>query len=73
MGRAGGCVARGFRVWQSDREDFGEARSGLAAAEVVRAGERGRESCGSDEVHKILIAKNLLRRYHAGGNWDFGN
>ena len=28
---------------------------------------------GPDEVHKILIAKNILRRYHAGENWDFGN
>jgi len=24
-------------------------------------------------VHKILIAKNILRRYHAGESWDFGN
>ena len=28
---------------------------------------------GPDEVHKILIAKNVLRRYHAGETWDFGN
>jgi acyl-CoA dehydrogenase len=30
---------------------------------------------GPDEVHKILIAKNLLRHYHAmeGLGWDFGN
>ena len=28
---------------------------------------------GPDEVHKILIAKNVLRRYHAGEPWDFGN
>ena len=28
---------------------------------------------GPDEVHKILIAKNILRRYHAGETWDFGN
>ena len=28
---------------------------------------------GPDEVHKILIAKNVLRRYHAGESWDFGN
>lgn len=27
---------------------------------------------GPDEVHKILIAKNVLRRYHAGQSWDFG-
>jgi len=28
---------------------------------------------GPDEVHKILIAKNVLKQYHAGESWDFGN
>jgi acyl-CoA dehydrogenase len=28
---------------------------------------------GPDEVHKILIAKNVLARYHSGQSWDFGN
>ena len=28
---------------------------------------------GPDEVHKILIAKNVLHRYEAGEGWDFGN
>jgi acyl-CoA dehydrogenase len=28
---------------------------------------------GPDEVHKILIAKNVLKRYHDGQGWDFGN
>jgi acyl-CoA dehydrogenase len=28
---------------------------------------------GPDEVHKILIAKNVLKCYHAGQGWDFGN
>ncbi len=28
---------------------------------------------GPDEVHKILIAKNVLKQYHAGDGWDFGN
>lgn len=27
---------------------------------------------GPDEVHRILIAKNVMNRYHAGGGWDFG-
>jgi len=27
---------------------------------------------GPDEVHKILIAKNVLKRYHSGESWDFG-
>ncbi|MEI8051973.1 MAG: acyl-CoA dehydrogenase family protein [Actinomycetes bacterium] len=26
---------------------------------------------GPDEVHRILIAKNVLRHYEAGGSWDF--
>ena len=28
---------------------------------------------GPDEVHKILIAKNVLRRYETGESWDFAN
>jgi hypothetical protein len=28
---------------------------------------------GPDEVHRILIAKNVLSRYHNGESWDFGN
>ena len=28
---------------------------------------------GPDEVHKILIAKNVLAQYHAGKSWDFAN
>jgi acyl-CoA dehydrogenase len=28
---------------------------------------------GPDEVHRILIAKNILKRYHDGQGWDFGN
>jgi acyl-CoA dehydrogenase len=27
---------------------------------------------GPDEVHRILIAKNVLKRYHAGLSWGFG-
>ncbi|HEV2360437.1 MAG TPA: acyl-CoA dehydrogenase family protein [Acidimicrobiales bacterium] len=28
---------------------------------------------GPDEVHRILIAKNVLHRYDEGTSWDFGN
>jgi acyl-CoA dehydrogenase len=28
---------------------------------------------GPDEVHRILIAKNVLKRYHNGESWDFGS
>ena len=27
---------------------------------------------GPDEVHRILIAKNVLQKYHDGESWDFG-
>jgi acyl-CoA dehydrogenase len=27
---------------------------------------------GPDEVHRILIAKNVLKTYHDGESWDFG-
>jgi acyl-CoA dehydrogenase len=27
---------------------------------------------GPDEVHRILIAENVLPRYHAGESWNFG-
>lgn len=28
---------------------------------------------GPDEVHRILVAKNVLGRYASGARWDFGN
>ena len=28
---------------------------------------------GPDEVHKILIAKNVLKQYRGGDGWDFGS
>jgi acyl-CoA dehydrogenase len=28
---------------------------------------------GPDEVHRILIAKNVLKQYERGEGWDFGN
>jgi acyl-CoA dehydrogenase len=37
------------------------------AARVLRIAD------GPDEVHRILIAKNVLERYRAGESWDFGN
>ena len=27
---------------------------------------------GPDEVHRVLIAKNVLKRYRDGMSWDFG-
>ena len=28
---------------------------------------------GPDEVHKVLIAKNVIGAYEKGDGWDFGN
>ena len=28
---------------------------------------------GPDEVHRILMAKNVIRHYEAGDSWDFGS
>ena len=28
---------------------------------------------GPDEVHKVLIAKNVIGAYENGDGWDFGN
>lgn len=28
---------------------------------------------GPDEVHRVLIAKNVMGHYHAGKSWDFSN
>jgi acyl-CoA dehydrogenase len=27
---------------------------------------------GPDEVHKILMAKNIIHRYEGGNGWNFG-
>jgi acyl-CoA dehydrogenase len=47
--------------------------SGLARAIAQAAARTLRIADGPDEVHRILIAKNVLKRYHAGESWDFGN
>ena len=45
----------------------------LPLASMYQGARTLRIADGPDEVHKILIAKNILRRYHAGESWDFGN
>jgi acyl-CoA dehydrogenase len=37
-----------------------------------RGGRTLRIADGPDEVHRIVIAKNVLKRYHDGMTWDFG-
>ncbi|HIF91710.1 MAG TPA: hypothetical protein EYQ60_01060 [Myxococcales bacterium] len=51
------------KLW-SDRRDGGCGRRGKGTLRLAD---------GPDEVHKILIAKNVLKHYHSGGSWDFGN
>ena len=45
----------------------------LPLAGMYQAARTLRIADGPDEVHKILIAKNVLRRYENGESWDFGN
>ena len=47
--------------------------SGDTPLEAMYRGARTlRLADGPDEVHRILIAKNVLKQYHSGQSWDFG-
>ena len=63
----------------------GDARTEISAIKVAvpaallrvvegmyRAARVLRLADGPDEVHRILIAKNVLERYRSGESWDFG-
>jgi acyl-CoA dehydrogenase len=61
-------VDRAIQVWG------GAGVSGDLPLSAMYTGARTlRLADGPDEVHKILIAKNVLKQYHAGESWDFGN
>jgi acyl-CoA dehydrogenase len=45
----------------------------LPLASMYQGARTLRLADGPDEVHRILIAKNILSRYHNGESWDFGN
>jgi len=61
-------VDRAIQVWG------GAGVSGdLPLAAMYQGARTLRIADGPDEVHKILIAKNILARYHSGHGWDFGN
>ncbi len=61
-------VDRAIQVWG------GAGVTGDLPLSAMYEGARSlRLADGPDEVHKILIAKNVLKRYHAGLGWDFGN
>jgi len=61
-------VDRAIQVWGA-----AGVTGDLPLAAMYNGARTLRLADGPDEVHKILIAKNVLKRYHAGETWDFGN
>jgi len=61
-------VDRAIQVWGA-----AGISGDLPLAEMYQGARTLRLADGPDEVHKILIAKNVLKRYHSGLGWDFGN
>jgi len=61
-------VDRAIQVWGA-----AGVSGDLPLAGMYQGARTLRSADGPDEVHKILIAKLVLRRYHAGESWDFGN
>ena len=60
-------VDRAIQVWGA-----AGVSGDLPLAGMYLAARTLRIADGPDEVHKILIAKNVLARYHGGQGWDFG-
>jgi acyl-CoA dehydrogenase len=61
-------VDRAIQVWGA-----AGITGDLPLAAMYQGARTLRLADGPDEVHKILIAKNVMKHYHAGGSWDFGN
>ncbi|MDJ0864570.1 MAG: acyl-CoA dehydrogenase family protein [Myxococcota bacterium] len=61
-------VDRAIQVWGA-----AGVSGDLPLAGMYQGARTLRLADGPDEVHKILIAKNVLKQYGAGGSWDFGN
>ena len=61
-------VDRAIQVWGA-----AGVSGDLPLAAMYQGARTLRLADGPDEVHKILIAKNVLKEYHAGDGWDFGN
>ena len=61
-------VDRAIQVWGA-----AGVSGDLPLAGMYQGARTLRIADGPDEVHKILIAKNILKRYHDGRGWDFGN
>ena len=69
-------VPRRITAWSTGRSRSGARPASPTTcplAGMYQAARTLRIADGPDEVHKILIAKNVLRRYEAGDGWDFGN
>jgi acyl-CoA dehydrogenase len=61
-------VDRAIQVWGA-----AGVSGDLPLAGMYQGARTLRIADGPDEVHKILIAKNVLKRYAEGEGWDFGN
>ncbi len=61
-------VDRAIQVWGA-----AGVSEDLPLAGMYQGARTLRIADGPDEVHKILIAKNILTKYHRGESWDFGN
>jgi acyl-CoA dehydrogenase len=61
-------VDRAIQVWGA-----AGVTGDLPLAAMYNGARTLRLADGPDEVHKILIAKNVLKQYRAGEGWDFGN
>jgi acyl-CoA dehydrogenase len=61
-------VDRAIQVWGA-----AGVSNDLPLAGMYQGARTLRIADGPDEVHKILIAKNVLRRYESGAGWDFGS
>ena len=61
-------VDRAIQVWGA-----AGVSGDLPLAGMYQGARTLRLADGPDEVHKILIAKNILKHYHNGESWDFGN
>ena len=61
-------VDRAIQVWGA-----AGVTGDLPLAAMYQGARTLRLADGPDEVHKILIAKNVLKRHFAGDGWDFGN
>jgi acyl-CoA dehydrogenase len=61
-------VDRAIQVWGA-----AGVSNDLPLAGMYQGARTLRLADGPDEVHKILIAKQVLAQYHSGSSWDFGN